>query len=364
MKNIKDKIKLFEGLLTREIAKTGPNYVDLDVTRRCNLTCLGCCFHSPYVEDAKQRYQEGADIDPGLVRRVVPELKKAGCQLIVIQGAGEPLIHPGIVEIASIIKKAGLRLIIITNGLLLDEDKATAFIDMSVDALKVTMWASSPEQYRLQYPGSDESNLGLFLDRLKAVKELKAQRKSRLPNVCLHHPINRNNFRTIDRFVDLALSTGCDSLSFSQFSPVWQSLAPFALSREEEKEVVATLCRVRKRLDSLTVPHNIDNALLRYRLGQNVWQNLPCYIMWFHARIRSDGAVQACGRSELTFGNLHQMSFSQVWNSPSIRRFRRQAMSCRTLSGLRKSCDCDYCCFARDNMRIHRIFKWFAPFSQ
>lgn len=363
MKDFKNKLDLFRGLMTREHAYAGPNYVDIDVTRRCNLTCLGCCFHSPLVEGAKQRYPKVADIDIGLIQRAILELKEMGCRLIVIQGAGEPLLHPEITEIASIIKKAGLRLIVITNGLLLDENKIRAFMDASVDMLKVTLWASSPEQYRQQYPGSDEKNLEIILDRLKHLKEMKTERKSLLPELCLHHPINRNNFRTIERFVDLALSAGCNSLSFSQFNPVWQSLAKYALTPQEEQEVCGTLGRVRKRLDALNVPHNIDQALLRYQMGQNVWQKLPCYIMWFHARIRCDGAVQACGRSELTFGNLHQSSFSQIWNDRPIRDFRRQAMSTETLSDLRKSCDCDYCCFARDNMRIHRIFKWFLPFA-
>lgn len=363
MENIRNKFRLFQGLLTGEFARVGPDYVDLDVTRRCNLTCLGCCFHSPYVQNVKQRYPKVADIDVGLVRKTIPELHRMGCRLIVIQGAGEPLMHPDIVEIVSIIKKAGMRLIVITNGLLLDEDKIRAFMDAPLDVLRVTLWASSPEQYRLQYPGSDEKNLELILDRLKFLKALKKERGSSSPEICLHHPINRNNFRTIERFVDLALSAGCDSLSFSPFNPVWQSLAKFALTSEEEKEVMTALRRVRKRLDSLAVPHNIDQVLLRYGMGQDVWEKLPCYIAWFHARIRSDGAVQMCGRSELVFGDLHQKSFSEVWNDLPLRRFRRQAMKCETLAGLRESCDCDYCCFARDNMRIHRIFKWFLPFA-
>lgn len=351
---------MLTGLLTREIAKTGPDYVDIDVTRRCNLKCLGCCFHSPYVEDARQRYQKVTDISLDLVRKVIPELKSLGTRLIVIQGAGEPLLHPDIAEISSCIKKAGLRLIIITNGLLLDKDKMRAFIDASVDALKVTLWASSPQQYSLQYPGSDPENLGRLSENLRLLTELKKEKRSSSPDICLHHPVNRNNFTTINRFVDLALSYGCNSIFFSPFSPVWQELARFGLTVDEEKEVVRTLSGVRKKLNSISIRHNIDQVLLRYKLGEKVWEKLPCYIAWFHARIRSDGALQPCGRSELTFGNLHEKSFSEAWNSLPMRHFRRQAMSLDGLAGLAKNCDCDYCCFAADNLKVHRIFKWVA----
>jgi MoaA/NifB/PqqE/SkfB family radical SAM enzyme len=294
---------------------------------------------------------------------VAPELKSLGAHLVVVQGAGEPLIHPRITEIAALIKDAGLRLLIITNGLLLDEEKMRAFIAAKVDGLKVTLWASSPEQYLQQYPGSDSANFSAVLGRLRRLAALKKELGSALPQICLHHPINTNNFTTLDKFTELALEAGCDSLSFSPFSSVWQELARFALTGSQEKEAVRRLTAIRKKLRAKKFPHNIDQVLLRYRWGQHVWKKIPCYIGWFHARIRSDGAVLSCGRSELTFGDLNEKSFSEVWNDAPLRRFRARAMRCEILAGLAKSCDCDYCCFVVDNYRIHRVFKWFAPFA-
>lgn len=351
-------------MLTRETAFTGPDYIDLDVTSRCNLTCLGCCFHSPYVKDPKQRYSKGDDIDLGLVRRVMPEIRDLGAQLIVIQGAGEPLIHPEITQIVSEVKKSGLRVIMITNGLLLDREKINALADAGLDMLRMTLWAGSSQEYALQYPGSDPKNLDRFLDILKLLRQMKKERKGVFPHVCLYHPINRNNFKTIEHFVGLALAHGCDSISFSAFSSVWQSLEQFALTKDEEGEVTQVLSGVKKKLNAIRMPHTIDQLITRYRLGEKVWRKIPCYIMWFHARIRSDGAVQACARSELTFGNLHQASFSEIWNGAATRHFRGQAMNLQGLAALTKSCDCDYCCFALDNRKIHRIFKWFVPFRK
>jgi MoaA/NifB/PqqE/SkfB family radical SAM enzyme len=361
MKNLTHKIKLLRGLLTSATAFAGPDYVNIDITRRCNLKCLGCCFHSEHVPQAKQRYFGPLDISLDLIKKNLPALKKSGTHLIIIQGAGEPLLHPDILEIVSLIKQAGLELILITNGTLLDQDKLNTLIDARLDVLKVTLWASSLEQYKENYPGTDPLNFDLVLNNLRLAVELKNKKQSLLPEICLHHPINRNNFRTLDKFVDLAVSLKCNAISFSPFSPVWQELNQFALSQKEEEEVSGVLRRVSRRLKALAIRNNIQQVLLRYQWGEKVWKKVPCYISWFEARIRPDGMVLPCGRSDLIFGNLNQESFPEIWNSPAIRNFRRQSITCKGLSALTSRCDCDYCCFVYDNLRVHRIFKWFAP---
>jgi radical SAM protein with 4Fe4S-binding SPASM domain len=109
--------------------------------------------------------------------------------------------------------------------------------------------------------------------------------------------------------------------------------------------------------------HNIDEALARYAVGRTVWKKLPCYVAWSHARIRVDGTVQPCGRcnNDLHFGNLHESTFHEIWNGPTIRAFRQQAARTSGLASIAGHCDCDFCCHARDNMRVHRWFRWVAP---
>ncbi len=43
------KIKLLQGLVTGETAYIGPFFVRVDITRRCNLRCSGCRYHSTKV---------------------------------------------------------------------------------------------------------------------------------------------------------------------------------------------------------------------------------------------------------------------------------------------------------------------------
>ena len=50
MAKLAHKVRVIQGLLGGDTARMGPLYVSVAVTRRCNLHCVGCIFHSPDVE--------------------------------------------------------------------------------------------------------------------------------------------------------------------------------------------------------------------------------------------------------------------------------------------------------------------------
>ena len=354
------KAKLLHGLLTGEAAKTGPFFVDIDLTSRCNLNCLGCVYHSSDVKKVSQQRPAAPDISVDLFKDLCKELKVMGTESLIFQGSGEPFLHANILEILSIAKESGFHVTIITNATMLDMDIMKSLIDLRLDTLKVSLWASSIDEYRKNYPGTNPDYFGKVINSLKLLTSLKAKLKSSTPLLQLHHPINRHNFRTIDEFVDLALIVGCNTLSFAPFWTVKGEVASAALSDEEEETMIRSLKKNRERLKPLAINDQIDEALLRYRLGSSIWKKLPCYAAWYHARVRVDGKIQPCGRCgpEVSFGDLNHDTFHNIWNSESIRSFRKVALDPRTKASMMEGCDCDYCCFLGDNLRVHKIFKW------
>ncbi len=362
MATLYQKTKLFMGLLTGEAAYTGPFYVTVDLTSRCNLRCLGCPYHSPYVNTASHNHPSMIDISPHLIEKLCKELNTINTHSLVLQGAGEPLLHPNILELLATVKKAGFHTTLLTNGTLLERDLIQALIDLRLDVIKVSLWATSPVEYQQNYPGTDPDNFQKVIGGMNLMAELKAQQKSTVPSVVMHFPINRINFRNINAMADLAIETGCNQVSFAPMYSANEILDSYLLSPEEEKWLRGTLIRVKQRLNSLPFQHNIPQALLRYELGKTFWQKIPCYIPWFHARIRVDGTVRPCGRCNLFFGNLQDNTFHEIWNGSAIRAFRRKVFEPNGLDSMRENCDCSFCCFVADNARVHRFFKWFSPF--
>jgi len=364
MATLVQRAEILRGLLSGEEARVGPFFVDVDLTNRCNLQCVGCLYHSPYLEDRPQGDSLAGDLPLNLFERLCSELGAMGTTTLVLQGAGEPMLHPDLPEIIQVAKSHGFDVELITNGILLTQEKVEALLAARLDGLKVSLWASSPDQYQYIYPGTDPEYLSKVVDGLKLVAPVKAERCSDRPLLAVYQPLSRHNFQSIDAMVELAYGSGCNGLLFAPLGTVLGELSSIALGPEEEGQVRRSLSKARQKLDSLGLQHNIDQVLLRYELGRDVWRKLPCYMAWLHARIRVDGSVQPCGRCDPTvdFGNLNEQSFPEIWNSPAIRAFRRRAMTKDGLASIGERCDCNYCCFVGDNLRVHRIFRWLSPF--
>ncbi len=364
MATLNQKIKLLRGLLSGGTAYAGPFYLDFELTTRCNITCIGCPYHSPHVKKAPKQETDNTDISVDLFRNLCRELKAVGAHSLILKGSGEPLLHKNMLDLLSIAKESGLHVTIYTNGTLLDSDMIRALMDLRLDTLKITMWASSVEQYKLNHPGTNPDYFNKVVNSLKELAAVKSEMNGMLPHVELHHPLNRYNFRTIDKFVDLALDSGINSLSFSPFFIFSGGMASAALSHDEEESMLLSLQQAKKQLKYHPVGHNIDEALLRYEYGSKVWQKFPCYITWIYLRIMPDGQVLPCCRcnEKTDLGNLNDNSFQEIWNGSAIRDFRRKALTPGGVSAFQEDCNCDFCSFVGDNQRVHRIFKWFLPF--
>ncbi len=352
------KRMLLKGLLDTEHAYTGPFHVMLDVTRRCNLRCVGCRFHSPEVHRPSAGDQGILDISLDMFRSLCWELNAMGTRTLFLLGDGEPLLCEHIFDIISIAKGLDFHVTMLTNGTLLDEEKVELLLNSRLDVLQVSFWAASRKDYERQYPGAAPQNFDKVVAGLKLIESRKAGLRSVSPEVILHQPINRFNFQEIDSMVELAQATGCEAISFAPFLSTQGKMNSYKLSSDEERSVRQHLLRLKKRLHRSSLKVLTGRALLRYAFVNNNGWPFPCYVGWFHSRIRVDGMVLPCGPCEIPVGDLKEKSFHEIWNGPAYRDFRKKAMTRQGLNALSHQCDCEHCCYAQDNLRTYRLFKW------
>jgi organic radical activating enzyme len=111
-----------------------------EITRRCNLRCIHCenqCGEPSTRELSSER-----------LRAVARDLVRLGCQHIDITG-GEPLLRPDWDELCRDFTGLGLRIALITNGTLLDQEHLDRALDAGVRAIRhLARWtASHPRQH-------------------------------------------------------------------------------------------------------------------------------------------------------------------------------------------------------------------------
>ena len=193
---------LLWGLGAGDIARAGPAFVDLHLTNHCNLRCLCCAYHSPGTETGSASAGP-TNISYSLVESLYRELGPMRTATVVLQGAGEPLLHPHVLDIIALSKQSGFRTVLLTNGTLLDAEKIRSMIDSRLDLIKISLWATSPEEYAKNYPGIPTRNLGVALEAFKRAARLKQERSSDLPLVYWQFPINGHNWKSLDRVVEM-----------------------------------------------------------------------------------------------------------------------------------------------------------------
>lgn len=358
MATLLQKAMLFRGLLSGQWAYTGPFHAMIDLTRRCNLNCIGCRFHSPVVHRPSPSDPRIHDMSWDLYERLCRQLQGAGTPVIFLMGEGEPLLHPDLFRMIAFAKELGFHVAIISNGTLVDKSVARELVAAGTDRLQVSLWALSDADYAAQYPGADPENFQRCLEGLRRLSLEKQKRNSRLPSLILHHPINRRNLSSLEAIADFAVRAGCDGVSLSPFLSVTGCGDALLLSEDEERRLMPRLRALKRTLRRLGLRENIDTVMKRYAFVPLRRKTPACYAGWFHTRVRVDGTTVPCGACDIVMGRLAFQSFEEVWNGPEYRRFRRCV---RTYRGLRRLMAdkgyCDYCCYAQDNIRIERFVR-------
>jgi MoaA/NifB/PqqE/SkfB family radical SAM enzyme len=357
MTTFKQKLGLLRGLLNGEQAYTGPFFVDIDITERCNLHCLGCPYHS--VPGRSNR--NASDLSLSIFRELCDELQTMGTRSLFLQGPGEPMLHPALDEVIRVAKGTGFHVVLATNGTLLDRETIRYFISARLDVLRISLWAATPEEYLDNYPGVDPANLGRVIENLRLAVRLKRELGKNTPQILLHQPVNRLNYQRLDRLVDLASATGCDGVSFTPVHHHPGAMASFVLETEQVRKVKDQLRKVRATMKTRFQRDNLDKTLLRFDLGISTLSRRPCYACWLHTHLCVDGKVYPCGHCHVLLGNVCERPFREIWTGPDYRSFRKRILFDAGVLSMGAQAQCSYCCLAAQNDRVHGFFRWILP---
>ena len=123
------------------------SWIDLSLTELCNRSHghpRACQFCPRY--DPKFYPNQNLHMSLSLVDKIARELEQLDYKgSVVLCGYGEPLLHPDVVEVVSILKSSGARVEIVTNGDLLGEKRIGELTAAGIDYFVVSMY-DGPEQ--------------------------------------------------------------------------------------------------------------------------------------------------------------------------------------------------------------------------
>lgn len=245
MGNINELI--FKGITDGRNAFIGPKVVQIDLTGRCNSSCIGCWVHSPFISSCSR--DKNISLSFNRVRSLIEDLASLGTQEIYLAGAGEPFLHPDVMDIIEMVKKMGIRLNVITNFTLIDKKMAQKLIDLEVDLITASIWAGTADAYAKTHPGKTERDFRRVKENLIDLFELKARANKYLPSVKIYNVICNQNHDNMHQMIDFALDARAEFVEFQIMDVVDGETSFLALSVQQVNEIKEQFNSLSRHID-------------------------------------------------------------------------------------------------------------------
>ncbi|MBN1368951.1 MAG: radical SAM protein [Dehalococcoidaceae bacterium] len=314
-----------------------------EITRSCNLYCAHC------------RAASGNNHYPGELATkqcftLIDQIAEVGKPILILTG-GEPLLREDVFEIGRYAVAKGFKVVIGTNGTLLDAPTAKRVRNIPVSRISISLdfpVATLQDKFR--------GKTGAFTD---AIAGIRAANEAGI-EVQINSTITKMNIEYLPALVEMAL--GLRVAAFHPFMLVptgrGKELAEQELSPEDYEKTLKWICAKQQELGErlffkpTDAPHyqrimrecGMQTATCHpYRASKHPGQPLfntntrGCLAGTGFCFISHTGRVQGCGYFDLEAGNILQESFASVWhNSPLFN-------SLRDINNLKGKCGrCEY----------------------
>jgi len=200
----------FKELLIKDIYKgtppAAPTKVTLQITDLCNLRCEFCLQHSTL----KKKYQGLGHVPFSWANDLIKELAEMGTKEICLIGKGEPSVHPDFPKIVETIKEHKILLDIYTNLSARSQSVISAYA--LADSLLINLSAVDEKSYKAIHGITTPKAFHQVLSNIASLKNGSISQHS--PVLRISYIVTKNNFRYIEKAIELAESNGISSIQF------------------------------------------------------------------------------------------------------------------------------------------------------
>lgn len=299
------------------------DWIQVEVSSYCNALC-SYCPRTVYRDDWQDRHLPLAEF-----QKLLPAFTKTN--MVYLQGWGEPFLNPDFFEMVRLVKKAGCRVGVTTNGMLLNEDKIERLLAEQVDIIAFTLAGVEPARNDLIRKGTRQAAV---FEVIRQLNRLKQERGATQPTIHIAYMLLRSGLEEVTRLPRLLEGLGIEQVVITLLDLVPnESLAPEAIrpaTESEYQQLHALLEAVRREGEkaNLDIHYQLTHPTRqRQSCGENIQQALfissdgrvsPCT---FTNLSLADGADRSYER--LTFGNINQTPLVSIWRQETYTAFRQ-----------------------------------------
>ncbi|KMY66595.1 hypothetical protein AAU61_15795 [Desulfocarbo indianensis] len=290
-----------------------PLLVEWQLTNACNLSCF-YCYHG------ENKARTAGQLSTPQALSLARDLARSGVMQVTLEG-GEPLLHPGLLDIVAELKNLGLQVRILTNGTRLSPDMASALaglLDPRADLIQISLDGSSAAVHELSRgEGSFEPALRGLANLARAGLPCQVSMVAHQSNL---HDL-KNTYLLAGRFNNV---TG---FMAAHYMKAGSALAMAALDKAPLLEAFHQARAAAWRDASLPPATLLPGHLLHldevWRMCQELSNPEIRYCRAGRAKVTIDanGDVYPCHfliYPEFKLGSLRQESLADIWTSPRM----------------------------------------------
>ncbi len=290
--------------------KYAPYSALFELTLRCNMRCIHCGSSA-----GDQRTKE---LSTEEWMQVVNELADMGCKFVTLLG-GEPFLRRDWFDISKEIISRGMKLTIISNGLLINEDTISKLKELGPHTIAISLDGGSADthDYIRQVKGSFE----------KAKKTISMLRDANI-NTTAITTLSKINFKDLPLIREFLANKNI-AWQIQIASIVGRFPKEQMLSKEEFYSAGLFVASSREKYNfnelSIMGAHCFGyHSKVLPNINVAPWKGCPAGL--YTIGIQSNGGVKGCLSlsDEFIEGNIRDSSILQIWDNPSFASYNRK----------------------------------------
>lgn len=314
------------------INNTHEFFIQWHLTERCNLRCTHC-------------YQAGGKTDELSLGEISSVSKEVSDTLKAWSGAygisfapsfsitgGEPFLRSDLFEVLDVVRTLGFDIYILSNGTLIDREKAQALAGLGVKGVQVSMEGRQEIHDSIRGEGS-------FSSAVRGIRYLLDAGLKVTINATLSM-INAEHFMDL---VDLSLFLGVQRLGFSRLVPSGRGLGLLdkMIAREDVRQMYERIFSLKTNGLEIVTGDPVASQINCASGGGSVPSG-GCAAGVSGLTFLPDGTIIPCRRLFIPIGNVRKDRIREIWaTSPVLEalrdkgRYKGRCGSCSRWSGCR-----------------------------
>ena len=287
-----------------------PVLVSFAITRKCNLKCKHC--YSKSVEEPHPN-----ELTTSEAKTLIDQIARSGARLLIFDG-GEPLMRDDVYELIRHASSVGLRPLMGTNAVLIDETVAKKLKEAGLRAMAVSLDGADAKTHD-DFRGES----GAFDKTIRGIKcAVNAGIQFQI-GPC----ISKNNPGHLKPIVELARSLGAMAIEVFDFIASGRGLEykQYELSKDERRDLAREIVTLQREDDELTfrcigIPEfwvEVEKTVPEDEVMTKFVRSC-CGAGIRYACIMYDGTVYPCMVLQKSAGNVREKPFDEIWRESEV----------------------------------------------